>query len=112
MIQVASTNCVSAIGSISRRVFSILTLTGEPLSRALALASAVPSSRKQVPSGTRSLIATRALKLVPFWDDPHLVAALQAKALGVGDRKLYALLGGQEAQGGFSSVIGPAHKSR
>ncbi len=73
-------------------IFSIWTLTGPPLSRALALPSATPSISRQVPSGTRSLIATLARTLVPFWAHRDLVADAQAKSFGVGHGKLYALL--------------------
>src|SRR4029077_10818860 len=47
-------------------IFSIWTETRLPLSRELALPSATPSMRKQVPFGTRSLIETLARTLVPF----------------------------------------------
>src|SRR4249919_1638498 len=46
--------------------FSIVTSTGPPLSRALALPSLMPSIRKQVPAAIRSLTSTLAVRLLPF----------------------------------------------
>ena len=117
MIQVASTNCVSAIGRRSRRdlasSFSISTRTGPPLSRALALPPATPSARKQTPSATRSLICDRGLDAGAVLADADLVAA----AAGRGARRRRArsraaAAGVRNFSGGFSSVIGPAQRSR
>ena len=113
MIQVASTNWVSASGIIGADLArSDSTLTGPPLSRALALPSAVPSIRKQTPSSTRSLIATLARDGGAVLGDANLVAVLQLQALGVGQRQLNPLFRLRNFSGGFSSVIGPAHRSR
>ncbi len=79
-------------------IFSIWTETGLPLSRALALASAMPSISRQVPSGTRSLIAHLGADARAVLGDRDLVAGAQAEALGVGDRELDTLLRGQEPE--------------
>ena len=85
MIQVASTKLgVGERQHQAASTFSISTWTGPPLSRALALPSAMPSARKQAPSGTRSLICDRGVDAGAVLADADLVAGLQAEALGVG----------------------------
>ena len=99
MIQVASTNWVSASGSI-RRLAELLDLDADraAVEQGVGVAVGDALGRKQTPSVTRSLICDRGLDAGAVLGDPDLVAGLQAEALGVGDGELDALLRGQEPQ--------------
>src|SRR3954447_23379376 len=92
--------------------FSIVTWTGPPLSRLLALPSRTPSAMKTTPVGTRSLIWTWALTAEPFWLtrtwSPDFRPRRSASAVEISTR----WTGVRNFNGGLSSVIGPAQRSR
>src|SRR5262249_22685042 len=92
--------------------FSIWTLTWWPFSRPLALPAATPSARKQTPSGTRSRIATVASIDLSAWVTRTLSPVASWRRAASSGESSRRWMGLRNFSGGFSSVIGPAQRSR
>src|SRR6185312_9085870 len=92
--------------------FSISTRTWWPFRRLLALPAATPSARKQTPSGTRSRIATMASTDFEPWETRTLSSWARPRRAASSGETSTRWAGLRNFSGGFSSVIGPAQRSR